>query len=115
MPASKEKRRSPRIQHRAIINVKTQNVPDGFFAEMANLSGHGLFVNCANELMPTIDELIHVQTTEFENAPLLTAKVMRIFSDKGFGIEFQDSRSDSANPDTSTHTTPADIKTQSQP
>lgn len=57
-------------------------------ADMRDFSETGLFLLCPKELMPPIGTVIKVQTTEFDDAPIQTATVVRIEPDVGFGLEF---------------------------
>ncbi len=55
---------------------------------MKDFSESGLFLMSAGEVMPPVGAIIEVQTTEFEGAPIQTAKVIRIQEGVGFGVEF---------------------------
>ena len=83
-----DKRRHPRLKHRAKIRVIQPGPPQVFFADMRDFSETGLFLLCAAELIPAMDAIIEVQTTEFEDAPIRQTKVVRVEPDIGFGVIF---------------------------
>jgi hypothetical protein len=56
--------------------------------DMRDFSETGLFLLCANELIPPIGALVEVQTTEFDDAPIQSAVVVRVEPGVGFGLEF---------------------------
>ncbi|MCK9609151.1 MAG: PilZ domain-containing protein [Methylomonas sp.] len=81
-------RRYPRLKHRAKIRVIPPH-PSGFFlANMRDFSDGGLFLLCADELIPELNTVVEVQTTEFEDAPIRQTKVVRIDPGVGFGVVF---------------------------
>jgi len=82
------KRRHPRLKHRAKIKMTVPASAQGVVLDMRDFSETGLFLLCANELIPPIGALVEVQTTEFEDAPVQTAIVVRVEPDVGFGLEF---------------------------
>lgn len=83
-----DKRRHPRLKHRAKIRVIGTASPEALIADMRDFSETGLFLLCANELIPPIGTLVEVQTTEFDDAPIQAAVVVRIEPDVGFGLQF---------------------------
>jgi len=83
-----DKRRYPRLKHRAKIKVIQPGPPPFFFADMRDFSETGLFLLCTAELIPEMDAIIEVQTTEFEDAPIRQTKVIRTEPGVGFGVTF---------------------------
>ncbi len=83
-----DKRRHPRLKHRANIRIvlPTQSVP--FVGVMRDFSNSGLFIHCKEEHIPDLGALVEVQTTEIEDAPVRTTKVVRIEAGVGFAVEF---------------------------
>lgn len=55
---------------------------------MRDFSESGLFLLCADELIPELNAILEVQTTEFEDAPIRATRVVRIEPGTGFGVEF---------------------------
>jgi hypothetical protein len=86
-----DQRKHQRLAHRAKIKVALPGAQGRtFFATLRDLSDSGLFLLCAEQDMPRIDESVEVQTTEFEGAPVRTAKVVRLENAIGFGVRFSD-------------------------
>jgi hypothetical protein len=83
-----DQRRHPRLKHRAKIRVLLPEPSALFFANMRDFSESGLFLLCADELIPELNTILEVQTTEFEDAPIRATKVVRIEPGIGFGVEF---------------------------
>ncbi|MBS4051338.1 MAG: PilZ domain-containing protein [Methylomonas sp.] len=83
-----DKRRHPRLKHRAKIKVTPPHPSGLFFANMRDFSESGLFLLCSDELIPDINTTVEVQTTEFDDAPIRATKVVRIEPGVGFGVEF---------------------------
>ena len=82
------KRRHPRLKHRAKIRVILPTLSEIFFADMRDFSESGLFLMCSTDLIPEIGSVVEVQTTEIEDAPIRTTRVVRIETGVGFGVEF---------------------------
>ncbi|MBD9355540.1 PilZ domain-containing protein [Methylomonas albis] len=82
------KRRHPRLKHRAKIRVTVPASAVAMVVDMRDFSETGLFLLCANDLIPPIGAVVEVQTTEFDDAPIQTAIVVRVEPDVGFGLEF---------------------------
>jgi hypothetical protein len=83
-----DKRRHPRLKHRAKIRVMLPAPSGLFFADMRDFSESGLFLMCPSELIPEVGAIVEVQTTEIEDAPVRTTQVVRIELGVGFGVEF---------------------------
>ena len=83
-----DKRRHPRLKHRAKIRVISPQQSELFVATMRDFSDSGLFLFCKDELIPQLGSILEVQTTEFEDAPIKATKVVRIEPGAGFGVEF---------------------------
>lgn len=83
-----DQRRHPRLKHRAKIKVTFSHSSGLFFANMRDFSESGLFLLCSGELIPELNTMVEVQTTEFEDAPVRSTKVVRIEPGVGFGVEF---------------------------
>jgi hypothetical protein len=56
--------------------------------DMRDFSESGLFLLCAGQLALAIGDTVQVQTTEFDDAPVQTCKVVRIQPGVGFAVEF---------------------------
>ncbi|OQW76445.1 MAG: pilus assembly protein PilZ [Proteobacteria bacterium ST_bin11] len=82
------KRRHPRLKHRAKIRMVVPASSEAVVVDMRDFSETGLFLLCANELIPPIGALVEVQTTEFDDAPIQSAVVVRVEPGVGFGLEF---------------------------
>lgn len=82
------KRRHPRLKHRAKIRMTVPASSEIMVVDMRDFSETGLFLMCTNELMPPVGAIVEVQTTEFDEAPIQTARVVRVESGVGFGLEF---------------------------
>jgi len=83
-----DKRRHPRLKHRAKIRVISLQQAELFIATMRDFSDSGLFLFCKDPHIPEMGTILQVQTTEFEGAPIRETKVVRIEPDVGFGVEF---------------------------
>lgn len=83
-----DKRRHPRLKHRAKIRVVLPSLSEVFFADMRDFSESGLFLMCSADRMPEIGSIVEVQTTEIEDAPIRSTQVVRIEMGVGFGVEF---------------------------
>lgn len=83
-----ESRRHPRFFHPAKIRVIIPTLSEIIFVEMRDFSESGLFLLCDDEHIPPIGAIIEVQTTEFEDAPIQMAKVVRVQAGVGFGVAF---------------------------
>jgi hypothetical protein len=81
------KRRSPRLKHRASIRM-TVPISSSIEVDMRDFSETGLFLFCKDEAMPSIGDIVDVQTTEFDDAPVQAAKVVRIEPGVGFAVDF---------------------------
>lgn len=81
-------RRHPRLKHRAKIRMTVPASSEPIVVDMRDFSETGLFLLCAREFMPPIGTVIEVQTTEFDDAPIQMAAVVRVEPDVGFGLEF---------------------------
>lgn len=80
-------RRDQRLKHLAKVRV--------FFArntekllDMRDFSDSGLFLLCADTSKIHFGDDVQVQTLEFDDAPIVPAKVRRIEQHVGFAIEF---------------------------
>ncbi len=89
-----EHRRHPRLKHRAKIKVVFPNESKQFLADMRDFSEDGLFLLCKEHSELKEGTILKVQTTEFENAPVQTTKVIRSEPGVGLGLEFIPSDSD---------------------
>lgn len=83
-----EHRRHPRLHHRAQIKVTLPNAAQPFFAEMRDFSQSGLFLLWPEDLDIELGSVLQVQTTEFEDAPIQTAEVVRIEPGLGVALRF---------------------------
>ena len=83
----KNKRRHVRLKHSAKIRVLTP-VGEEAIVNMSDFSEGGLCLECGDENIVKIDDIVEVNTLEFEGAPVQKAKVVRIDAGKGFSVEF---------------------------
>lgn len=85
-----EHRQHPRLQHRAKLNVSIPSLSLTFVAEMSDFSEGGLFIMWPEPLTESLEEgtLLQVQTTEFEDAPIQTAAVVRAIPGDGIALKF---------------------------
>ncbi|WP_232322166.1 PilZ domain-containing protein [Methylomonas lenta] len=83
-----DKRRCPRLKHRAKIRVFSPTHSEEFFADMRDFSETGVFLMCPADLIPELGASVEVQTTEIEDAPIRSTQVVRIEAGVGFGVEF---------------------------
>lgn len=83
-----DQRRHPRLKHRAKIRVIQPEESVLFYANMRDFSESGLFLQCPPENMPQLDDVVEVQTTEFDDAPIRATKVVRLEPGIGFGVIF---------------------------
>jgi hypothetical protein len=56
--------------------------------DLRDFSETGLFLKTANDALVSIGDIVEVQTTEFEDAPIQKAKVVRLEPGVGFAVEF---------------------------
>ena len=89
-----EHRRHPRLLHRAKIKVTTPGSSRQFIAEMHDFSEGGLFLLWPGQFGLTKGSIVQIQTTEFDNAPIQTAQVIRIEPNTGMALKFIESGSD---------------------
>jgi hypothetical protein len=83
------KRRYPRLKHRAKIRMTMPVSSTVNIVDMRDFSETGLFLLCGEALIPPIGAMVEVQTTEFDDAPIQTAKVVRVEPGIGFAVEFE--------------------------
>jgi hypothetical protein len=83
-----DKRRHPRLKHRANIRIVLPTLSVPFVGVMRDFSNSGLFIHCTEEHIPHLGAVVEVQTTEIEDAPVRTTKVVRIEAGVGFAVEF---------------------------
>jgi len=83
-----EHRQHPRLEHRAKIRVNVTALSKEFLVEMHDFSEGGLFLLWPEDPGLEIGMILKVQTTEFENAPIQTAKIVRIKPGVGVAAEF---------------------------
>lgn len=85
-----EHRRDPRLQHRAKIRVSIPSLSEQLLLDMRDFSKSGLFLLWSENANAEIGMIVEVQTTEFEDAPVQTAKIVRIQAGVGIAAEFID-------------------------
>ncbi len=81
-------RRHPRLKHRAKIRVVLPEVSDQFTGDLRDFSESGLFLKSDSHTAVAIGDIVEVQTTEFDDAPIQKAKVVRLEPGVGFAVEF---------------------------
>lgn len=81
------KRRHPRLAHRARINVFI-SPSRSMVVQMQDFSEGGLFLLVQDASLLTLGQVFEVQTTEFPDAPIRQVKVVRIQDGVGVGVEF---------------------------
>jgi len=79
-------RRHERIKHQANIQISADSEVHTF--EMRDFSESGLYVFCSDTHFIQLQQQIKVQTLEFEDAPILEARVVRLEDNVGFAVEF---------------------------
>lgn len=87
---SVEHRRHPRLKHRAKIRIILPNRSEELIVEMRDFSQSGLSLLAGAQLVAPIGAIVEVQTTEFDDAPIQRARVVRIEDGVGFAVEFVD-------------------------
>jgi len=80
------KRRHERIKHRANVKLDAPSVVLNL--EMRDFSESGLYLFCPDTSVVAVQDQVKVQTLEFEGAPVLDAKIVRLENDIGFAVEF---------------------------
>jgi hypothetical protein len=80
-------RRDQRLKHLAKVGVFASPNIEKIF-DMRDFSDSGLFLLCADTSKINIGDDMQVQTLEFDDAPIVPAKVRRIEQHVGFAIEF---------------------------
>ncbi len=83
-----ELRRHSRLKHRAKIKVTGPSPSQQLLVDMRDFSESGLFLLSAGTEVLGIGDVVEVQTTEFEDAPVQTCTVVRIEPGVGFGVQF---------------------------
>ncbi|MGZ4960241.1 MAG: PilZ domain-containing protein [Methylomonas sp.] len=81
-------RRHMRLNHRAKIKLMVGDSSQVYILNMKDFSESGLFLLAPKEPMPPVDSIVEVQTTEIEDAPLQSARVVRLEEGVGFAVEF---------------------------
>lgn len=81
-------RRHSRLKHRAKIKVTGPNPGQQLLVDMRDFSESGLYLLSAGGAMLGIGDVVDVQTTEFEDAPVQTCTVVRIEPGVGFAVQF---------------------------
>jgi hypothetical protein len=77
-----------RLIHRAKIRLMINDLHHEYVLDMKDFSESGLYLFAPRDVMPEMGAIVEVQTTEFDDAPLQTAKVVRIEEGVGFAVEF---------------------------
>lgn len=83
-----DQRRHPRLKHRAKIRVIVPASFNEFIVDMRDFSESGLFLLVTNDIPVDAGMVLEVQTTEFDDAPIQTVKVVRVEPGVGFAVEF---------------------------
>lgn len=91
MASTNDKRTYPRLHHTAPVLVTYLNSGQTLQLQMQDFSTGGVFVNCSNASLPSLGDEMLIQTLEFEEAPVLNVKVVRVIPDKGFAVQFLES------------------------
>lgn len=61
---------------------------DSYIVDMRDFSESGLFLQAGDQVSVDIGSIVEVQTTEFDDAPIQKARVVRLEAGKGFAVEF---------------------------
>lgn len=85
--ATENNRKHNRIKHSADIRV-CSDVDTVYTLEMRDFSESGIFLFCDDTAIVELDDEVTVQTLEFDGAPVITARVVRIEGNHGFAVEF---------------------------
>lgn len=97
---NEQKRRHPRLRHRAKIKVVSANLSDETLLDMRDFSESGLYLFVKGSPDLEVGTDVEVQTTEFEGAPVQHARVVRVEPGVGFAVEFRfDKSKDDSNGD----------------
>ncbi len=88
MTGNDEHRRHPRLLHRAKIRVTVPGLSQEFLVDMRDFSESGIFLLWPDPPELEIGSSFELQTTEFENAPIQTAKIVRIKPGEGIAAQF---------------------------
>ena len=88
-----DQRRHERIFHLAPVNIKPISTANAepFLAQLENFSTSGLLLRCDANLLPKMNDILEIQTTELDDAQWQIAKVVRLI-DTGFAVEFLSGR-----------------------
>ncbi len=81
-------RRHIRLSHRAKIRLMASGLSQVYLLDMKDFSESGLFLLAPQEAMPSLNSIVEVQTTELEDAPIQSARVVRLEEGIGFAVEF---------------------------
>lgn len=81
-------RRHARVAHQAKIRVVLPVSSQIMLHDMRDFSESGLFLFCKGETLAKVGDVVDVQTTEFEDAPLQSARVVRIDPGIGYALAF---------------------------
>jgi hypothetical protein len=82
---SASQRRHERVKHQA--NTQLQADATVYTFEMRDFSESGLYLFCRNTSIVAFDDVVKIQTLEFEDASILDAKIVRL-DETGFAVEF---------------------------
>lgn len=85
---SAELRRHSRLKHRAKIRVVLPILSEEFVVDLRDFSQSGLFLMGSDKVAVAQGAIVEVQTTEFDDAPVQKAKVVRVEAGVGFAVEF---------------------------
>ncbi len=81
-------RRHTRLTHHAKVRLTLSGSSEFYILDMRDLSESGLFLLAPKEPAPSLNSIVKVQTTEFDDAPVQTARVVRLEEGVGFAVEF---------------------------
>jgi hypothetical protein len=82
-------RRHARFCHQAKVRLLVPPSTQTLLLNMKNFSEGGLYLSCTDGVLPPLGALVEVQTTEFPDAPILKARVVRVEEGAGIGLEFE--------------------------
>ncbi len=81
-------RRHTRLTHLAKVRLTVSGSSDVYVLDMRDLSESGLFLLAPKGPAPSLNSIVKAQTTEFDDAPVQTARVVRLEEGVGFAVEF---------------------------
>jgi hypothetical protein len=86
---TENQRRHKRLKHQADIRVRSDEDTVYTF-QMYDSSESGIYLLCDDTSIVEIGDKVTLKTLEFDGAPILDARVLRVEADRGFAVQFLD-------------------------